>query len=87
MIKSWSNEEQGSAAGFGPDANTLYLIANDNANTLRLVKYNLATGKEEVLAEDKEYDVSKRDDRRPERIPLAVSFTRRGPIGRCSTIR
>jgi dipeptidyl aminopeptidase/acylaminoacyl peptidase len=76
VIKSWSNEEQGSAAGFGPDANTLYLIANDNANALRLVKYNLATGKEEVIAEDKEYDVSGAmiDDQK--RIPLAVSFTR-----------
>ena len=75
VIKSWSNEEQGSAAGFGPDANTLYLIANDNANALRLVKYNLATGKEEVIAEDKEYDVSGAmiDDQK--RIPLAVSFT------------
>jgi dipeptidyl aminopeptidase/acylaminoacyl peptidase len=76
VIKSWSNEEQGSAAGFGPDANTLYLIANDNANALRLVKYDLASGKETVLAEDKEYDVSGAmiDDQK--RIPLAVSFTR-----------
>jgi dipeptidyl aminopeptidase/acylaminoacyl peptidase len=76
VIKSWSNEEQGSAAGFGPDANTLYLIANDNANALRLVKYNLATGKEEVIAEDKEYDVSGAMIDEQKRIPLAVSFTR-----------
>ena len=76
VIKSLTNEEQGSAAGFGPDVDTLYLIANDNANTLRLVKYNLASAKEEVIAEDKEYDVSGAmiDDQK--RIPLAVSFTR-----------
>jgi dipeptidyl aminopeptidase/acylaminoacyl peptidase len=76
VIKSWSNEEQGSAASFGPDANTLYLIANDNANSLRLVKYDLATGKEAVIAEDKEYDVSGAMIDEQKRIPLAVSFTR-----------
>lgn len=75
-IKSWPAEEQGQAAGFGPDPNTLYIIASDNANALRLVKLNLATGKEEVVAEDKEYDVSGAmiDDKK--RIPLAVAFTK-----------
>jgi dipeptidyl aminopeptidase/acylaminoacyl peptidase len=75
-IKSWTNEEQGSAAGFGPDPNTLYVIGNDNANTMRLVKLDLATVKETVLAEDKEYDVSGAIIDSRKRIPLAVSFTR-----------
>ena len=75
-VKSWPAEESGSPAGFGPDPNTLYVIANDEANASRLVKLDLATGKEEVVAEDKEYDVSGAmiDDKR--HVPLAVSFTR-----------
>ena len=75
-IKQWTNEEQGQAAGFGADANTLYVIGNDSTDTLRLTKFDLATSKEEVIAEDKEYDVSGAmiDDKK--RIPLAVSFTK-----------
>ncbi|HJZ56546.1 MAG TPA: S9 family peptidase [Gemmataceae bacterium] len=73
-IKSWSNEEQGSPAGFGKDPNTLYLVANDNANASRLVKLDLASGKEEVIAEDKEYDVSGAMIDEKKRIPLAVSL-------------
>ncbi|MBP3957656.1 S9 family peptidase [Gemmata sp. G18] len=75
-IKRWTNEEQGQAAGFGADANTLYVIGNDRTDTLRLTKFDLATSKEEVIAEDKEYDVSGAmiDDKK--RIPLAVSFTK-----------
>src|SRR5262245_9895061 len=75
-IKHWSNEEQGQAAGFGNDANTLYVIGNHDANTMRLTKIDLATGKEVVLAEDKEYDVGGAMIDNKKRIPLAVSFTR-----------
>src|SRR5262245_8645566 len=57
-IKPWSTEEQGAAAAFGNDANTLYVLGNHDANSSRLTKLDLATGKEEVIAEDKEYDVS-----------------------------
>ena len=75
-IKSWPHEEQGQAAGFGTDPNTLYVIANHDANALRLLKLDLATGKETVVAEDKEYDVAGAmiDDKK--RVPVAVSFTR-----------
>jgi dipeptidyl aminopeptidase/acylaminoacyl peptidase len=75
-VKQWTNEEQGQAAGFGADANTLYVIGNDATDTMRLTRLDLATGKEEVVAEDKTADVSGAliDDKK--RIPLAVSFTR-----------
>ncbi len=75
-IKKWTNEEQGQAAGFGADANTLYVIGNDSTDTLRLTKFDLATSKEEVIAEDKEYDIGGAmiDDKK--RIPLAVSFAK-----------
>ena len=75
-VKSWTNEEQGSAAGFGKDANTLYVIGNDNANAARLVKLDLASGKEEVIAEDKDYDVGGMMFDSKRRVPLAVSFTK-----------
>jgi dipeptidyl aminopeptidase/acylaminoacyl peptidase len=75
-VKSWTAEEQGSPVGFGKEPNVLYVIGNDNANAARLVKLDLATGKEEVTAEDKAYDVSNVffSDRR--RVPLAVAFTK-----------
>jgi dipeptidyl aminopeptidase/acylaminoacyl peptidase len=75
-IKSWTNEEQGSAAGFGKEPNVLYVIGNDATNTMRLTKLDLATNKEELVAEDKEYDISGAmiDDKK--RVPLAVSFTK-----------
>ena len=57
-IKSWPSEEQGAPVGFSKDPNTLYIIANDKANAARLVKLDIKTAKEEVIAEDKEYDVS-----------------------------
>ncbi len=75
-IKSWTNEEQGIPAGFGKDGNTLYLIANDNANASRLLSLDLATGKETVIIEDKEYDVSGVIIDEESRIPLAASFNR-----------
>src|SRR5262245_6303371 len=75
-IKQWSNEEQGQAGGFGNDPNTLYIVGNDNTNTLRLIKCDLATGKEEVIAEDKEYDLSGAMIDNKKRIPLAVSFAK-----------
>lgn len=75
-VKSYTNEEQGQAAGFGADANTLYVIGNDKSNTMRLTKLNLADGKEDVLAEDKEYDLSGAMIDNKRRIPLAVSVTK-----------
>lgn len=75
-LRTWSAEEQGSAAGFGLDANTLYIVGNHDANAVRLLKLDLATGKETPLASDKEYDLSGAlmDDKK--RIPVAASFTK-----------
>jgi dipeptidyl aminopeptidase/acylaminoacyl peptidase len=75
-LRTWSAEEQGSSAGFGLDANTLYIVGNHDANAVRLLKVDLPTGKETPLASDKEYDLSgaMMDDKR--RIPVAASFTK-----------
>jgi len=77
-IRTWSAEEQGSAAGFGTDPNMLYIIGNHGANAVRLLKVNLATGKEEVVpgAEDKEYDIGGVMMEEKSRSPVAVAFTK-----------
>ncbi|MCE9564141.1 MAG: S9 family peptidase [Planctomycetes bacterium] len=76
VVKHWTNEEEGSISGFGPDANTLYILGNHNSNTMRFLKLDLATGTEEVIAEDKQYDVfgAMRDN--VKRTPLAVAVTK-----------
>ncbi|HMP04649.1 MAG TPA: S9 family peptidase, partial [Gemmatales bacterium] len=53
-----------------------WLIANHDANTLRLLKVNVKTGAEEVVASDPEYDVSNVIPDELRRVPLAVAFTR-----------
>jgi dipeptidyl aminopeptidase/acylaminoacyl peptidase len=75
-IRHWTNEEEGSAVGFGTEPNILYVIGNHKSNTSRLLKLDLTTDKEELIAEDKEYDVSGAMIDERKRIPLAVSFTR-----------
>lgn len=57
-LRHWGPDEQGSPVGFSDDGKVLYLIANHDANALRLVALDLATLKETVLAEDSTYDVS-----------------------------
>ncbi|HEX4613040.1 MAG TPA: S9 family peptidase [Urbifossiella sp.] len=75
-VKTYTNEEQGQAAGFGPDADTLYVIGNDKSNTMRLTRLNLADGAETLIAEDKEYDVGGAMIDNRKRVPLAVAFAR-----------
>ena len=56
-LRHWGPEEQGSPAGFSLDNKVLYLLANHDANTSRLIALDLATKKETVIAEDPDYDV------------------------------
>jgi dipeptidyl aminopeptidase/acylaminoacyl peptidase len=75
-IKKVGADDQAGLAGFGPDANTVYLSHSADANAIRLVKTDVATGKETVVAEDKQYDVSGAMIDDDKRIPLAVAFTK-----------
>jgi dipeptidyl aminopeptidase/acylaminoacyl peptidase len=55
----WSAEEvNGGVVGFSPDNKKLWLISSVDANTGRLIEVDIATGKQTVVAEDKQYDVS-----------------------------
>ncbi|HQR08197.1 MAG TPA: S9 family peptidase [Gemmatales bacterium] len=73
-LRSWPSEEQGGPLAFSLDGNSIYVIANHDANTERLLKVDISTGKEEVIAADAEFDVSNAFMDRKRRIPLAVAF-------------
>ncbi len=75
-IKTVGADDQAQIAGFGKDTNTAWLIHNAGANALRLLKHDVTTGKEDVIAEDAEYDISGAMIDEDKRIPLAVSFTK-----------
>ncbi len=75
-VASAENGEQLSAVGFGPTGNDLYLLSNHKANATRLLKLDVATNKETVIAEDKEYDVSGVLTDHKKRTVLAAAFTR-----------
>ena len=57
-IRHWGPDDQGQPLSFSNDGKTLYLSANHDANTSRLIALDLASGKETILAEDPDYDVS-----------------------------
>jgi dipeptidyl aminopeptidase/acylaminoacyl peptidase len=69
-------DEEGAAAAFGKDKTTLYVISNHGANTERLLRVDTASGKEEVVAADPQYDVGGLFAQRRTHKPLAVAFTR-----------
>jgi dipeptidyl aminopeptidase/acylaminoacyl peptidase len=75
-LRAWPVEESGQPIAFSEDGKSLWTIANHDANAMRLLKIDVASGKEEVIAQDPEYDLSNAlvDDRK--RIPLAVAFTK-----------
>ncbi|HVK07682.1 MAG TPA: S9 family peptidase [Gemmataceae bacterium] len=70
------SDDQGAIAFFGKDKNDVYVSSNHGANAVRLLKVDAATGKETVIAGDKQYDLSGVFNERKTNKPLAVSFTR-----------
>ena len=58
-LLKWGPEECfGGIIGFTPDDKSLYVINSIGANTSRFLKVNLASGGSEVLAEDRNYDIT-----------------------------
>jgi dipeptidyl aminopeptidase/acylaminoacyl peptidase len=70
------SDDQGSIAFFGKDPNDVYVSSSHGANTVRILKMDGKTAKEEVVAEDKQYDVSGLFAQRKTNKPLAVAFTK-----------
>jgi len=58
FLKWGPDESFGGVAGFTPDNRGIYLISSVDANAARLLEVELATGKQAVVAEDKQYDVN-----------------------------
>lgn len=73
-IHKWEADEEGDAIGFSRDGKTLYLTSNHDANASRLITLNLATGKETVIAQDPQYDISETFLNPVEREIEAVGF-------------
>jgi len=58
-LLKWGPEESvGRILGFTPDDKGLYLLSSIGADTSRLLKIDLTSGKPEVLVEDHQYDVT-----------------------------
>jgi dipeptidyl aminopeptidase/acylaminoacyl peptidase len=75
-MRHWGPEDQGRAASFSADGNTLYLLGSHEANTMRLLALDMATGRETVLAEDPQYDGSELLIHPTTRMIQAVAFYR-----------
>lgn len=51
-------EGAGYIVGFSPDEKEIYMLANHDKDTIHLIRFDLATGKRKVVAEDHKYDCS-----------------------------
>ena len=76
FMKWGPDEVNGGVAGFSPDNKRLWLISSVDANTGRLVEVDIATGKQVVVAEDKQYDVGGAMAHPTKRTLEAVRFIR-----------
>ncbi|MGC9528469.1 MAG: prolyl oligopeptidase family serine peptidase [Limnospira sp.] len=56
-LRHWGPDEQGGPAFFSRDGNTLYMVGNHDANAGRLIRLDVSTREETVMAEDPQYDV------------------------------
>jgi dipeptidyl aminopeptidase/acylaminoacyl peptidase len=57
-LRQWGPDDEGQAISFSADNKILYAITSDGANAVRLISIDLKTGKESVVAEDSQYDIS-----------------------------
>ncbi len=73
-LRHWEPGDEGYPANFSNDGRTLYVVGSHDANTQRLLALDVATGEEQVLAEDPEYDVSQLLIHPTKRTVQAVSF-------------
>jgi dipeptidyl aminopeptidase/acylaminoacyl peptidase len=58
FIKWGADETFGGVVGFTPDNKSLWIITSLGVNSARLLQVDIATGKQTVVAEDRQFDVS-----------------------------
>ncbi|MDT4955596.1 MAG: hypothetical protein QOJ02_3734 [Acidobacteriota bacterium] len=73
-LRHWGLGEEGEIIGFNADGRTLYVTGSDNSNAKQLLSFDVATGKDKVIAEDPEYDVEDVFMHPVSRTIQAVSF-------------
>jgi dipeptidyl aminopeptidase/acylaminoacyl peptidase len=69
-------ESPGGVYGFTADNKSVWLASSVDANALRLMEFDIASGRSKVVAEDKSYDVSGAMIHPTSRRMQAVSFVR-----------
>ncbi|NJM71309.1 MAG: S9 family peptidase [Scytonema sp. RU_4_4] len=74
IVRKWGPDDQGGAVGFSRDGKTLHIMGSHNANAIRVLALNLATGKETVIAQDPQYDAGEMFIHPVKRQIQAVSF-------------
>lgn len=72
----WGPDDTGGVTGFSPDNKRLWIISSVGANAGRLIEVDIATGKQKVLSEDKQYDVGSALVNPRSRKLEAVRYTR-----------
>jgi dipeptidyl aminopeptidase/acylaminoacyl peptidase len=75
-VRHWTMEDEGGPVLFMQDGQTLYLAGNHDADTVRLLKLDLTTNKETVVAADPEHDLGEILRHPVRRVVQAVSFNR-----------
>jgi len=73
-VSHWGPDEQGGPVLFSEDGKTLYYMSSLDANAVRLMSYDMVSGKHSVVAEDSNYDVDNVAVQPMTRKIQAVSF-------------
>jgi dipeptidyl aminopeptidase/acylaminoacyl peptidase len=75
-VRHWTVEDEGGPVLFSQDGQTLYLAGNHDSDTIRLLRLDLATDKETVVAADPEHDLGEVLRHPVRRTIQAASFNR-----------
>jgi dipeptidyl aminopeptidase/acylaminoacyl peptidase len=75
-MRHWGPDDAGGAVSFSADGKTLYFVGSHEANTVRLLALDVATGMETIIAEDPQYDVGEVFVHPTRRVIQAVGFYR-----------
>lgn len=75
-LRHWGQGEEGEILGFSLDGRYLYATGSGNSNAKQLLSFDIATGKETVMASDPEYDVDEVFMHPTNRTIQAVAFNR-----------
>ncbi|MCC7407868.1 MAG: S9 family peptidase [Phycisphaeraceae bacterium] len=76
VARHWGPDEQAKALSFSKDGRTLYLLANHDADTMRVLAHDTRTGQETVIAHDPEYDIEWLATHPKEKTPQFVMVQR-----------